>query len=104
VEPLRLRPSRRRHTSIPTSTAKGVLVEPTATRIVYIAQPGREIAKLVGHGFVEISTANGHDYIAKVTRAGRNSTRKGFLGMTGLVALFSIAMIGYLYGCGVSDD
>jgi len=26
------------------------------------------------------------------------------LGMMGLLALFSIAMIGYLYGCDVSDD
>jgi hypothetical protein len=27
-------------------------------------------AAIIGHGFVEISTANGHDAIAKVTRAG----------------------------------
>jgi hypothetical protein len=36
-----------------------------------IGEAGGEIAKLVGHGFVEISTANGQDAIAKVTRAGR---------------------------------
>jgi len=28
-----------------------------------------EIAELIGHGFVEISIANGHDAIAKVTQA-----------------------------------
>jgi hypothetical protein len=32
---------------------------------------GNEIAKLVGHSLVEISTTNGKDAIAKVTRAGR---------------------------------
>ena len=28
-----------------------------------------EIAELIGHGFVEISIANGHDAFAKVTQA-----------------------------------
>ena len=62
------------------------------------------VAKLVGHGFVEISTANGQDAIAKVTRAGAHVNASGLLGMMALVALISIAMIGYLYGCDVSDD
>jgi hypothetical protein len=37
---------------------------------IRIGEPGGEIAKLVGYGFVEISAANGHDSIAKVTPAG----------------------------------
>jgi hypothetical protein len=41
-------------------------------------EPGSEITKLVGHGFVEISTANRQDAIAKVTRAGRTSTHRGY--------------------------
>lgn len=35
-----------------------------------IGKPGSEIAKLVDQGFIEISAANGHDSIAKVTAAG----------------------------------
>jgi hypothetical protein len=62
-----------------------------------------EIAELIGHGFVEISTANGHDAIAGDAGGGTIQIR-GYAGMMGLVALFSIAMIGYLYGCDVSDD
>ncbi len=71
---------------------------------IRIGTPGGEIAKLVGHGFVEISTANGQDAIAKVTWAGRTSVHRGCLSMMALLALISIAMIGYLYGCDVSDD
>jgi hypothetical protein len=62
------------------------------------------LAFLVGHGFVEISIANGHDAIAKVTQGEARIQNRGYVGMMGLVALFSIAMIGYLYGCDVSDD
>jgi hypothetical protein len=44
---------------------------------IRIGTPGGEIAKLVGHGFVEISTANGQDAIAKVTWARRTSAHRG---------------------------
>jgi hypothetical protein len=37
---------------------------------IRIGEPGGEIAKLVSYGFIEISAANGHDSIAKVTPAG----------------------------------
>jgi hypothetical protein len=40
--------------------------------------PRGQMAKLVGHGFVEISTANRQDAIAKVTRAGRTSTHRSY--------------------------
>jgi len=35
---------------------------------------------------------------------GAHVNASGLLGMMALVALISIAMIGYLYGCDVSDD
>jgi hypothetical protein len=40
----------------------------------------------------------------RLTRAGAHLNASGLLGMMGLLALISIAMIGYLYGCDVSDD
>jgi hypothetical protein len=40
----------------------------------------------------------------RLTRARAHLNASGLLGMMGLLALISIAMIGYLYGCDVSDD
>jgi hypothetical protein len=59
--------------------------------------------KINGHGFVEISTPMKRT-LSPRSRAGRTQLIPEHLVMMGLVALFSIGMIGYLYGCGVSDD
>ena len=37
---------------------------------MHIGHPGSEVAKLIAHGFIEVSRANGHAALAKLTAAG----------------------------------
>ena len=49
---------------------------------MHIGHPGNEVAKLIAHGFIEVSRANGHAALATLTAAGFKASARPKLWLT----------------------